>query len=86
MANKLPAPILSRKKEGFSIPMKNWLKQELKPLMEDVLSASRIKQNGFFDPSCIEKLKAAHLAGNANNSHQLWSLMVFEIWRDMYAR
>jgi asparagine synthase (glutamine-hydrolysing) len=86
MANKLPAPILSRKKEGFSIPMKNWLKQELKPLMEDVLSASRIKQNGFFDPSCIEKLKAAHLAGSANNSHQLWSLMVFEIWRDMYAR
>jgi asparagine synthase (glutamine-hydrolysing) len=84
MATKLPRTILNRKKEGFSIPMKNWLKQELRPMMEEVLSSARIKQEGLFSASYIEKLKANHLKGIANCSHQLWSLMVFEIWRDMY--
>jgi asparagine synthase (glutamine-hydrolysing) len=86
MATRLPRTILNRKKEGFSIPMKNWLKQELRPMMEEVLSPARIKQEGLFSASHIEKLKADHLKGIANCSHQLWSLMVFEIWQDMYLR
>jgi asparagine synthase (glutamine-hydrolysing) len=86
MAAKLPPSILKRKKEGFSIPMKNWLQHELRPMMEEVLSPCRIKQEGLFNSSFIEKLKADHLQGIANNSHQLWSLMVFEIWRDTYLK
>jgi asparagine synthase (glutamine-hydrolysing) len=84
MAAKVPREILSRPKEGFSIPMKNWLKQELQPLMQDVLSPDRIKRQGFFNVSYVEKLKSEHLAGNVNHGHQLWSLMLFEIWRDNY--
>jgi asparagine synthase (glutamine-hydrolysing) len=84
MAARLPKEILHRKKEGFSIPIKNWLKKELRPLMEDVLSEQRIKREGLFDASCIARLKADHLSGAANNSHQLWSLILFECWRDMY--
>jgi asparagine synthase (glutamine-hydrolysing) len=86
MAGRLPSTILNRKKEGFSIPMKNWLRQELRPMMEEVLSPDRIKQEGLFNFSYIEKLKADHLRGIANYSHQLWSLTVFEIWRDAYLR
>ena len=84
MSEKLPPCILKRKKEGFSIPMKNWLQQELRPMMEEVLSPCRIKQEELFNPSYVEKLKRDHLNGVANNSHQLWSLMVFEIWQDAY--
>jgi asparagine synthase (glutamine-hydrolysing) len=86
MATKLPREILNRKKEGFSIPIKNWLKQELRPLMQDVLSPKRIEKEGLFNATYIEKLKSEHLRGVANHSHQLWSLMVFGIWRDMYYR
>jgi asparagine synthase (glutamine-hydrolysing) len=84
MEPKLPPGIATRKKEGFSIPMKNWLQQELRPMMEDVLTSSRIKHEGFFNPAYIEKLKTEHLDGRGNYSHQLWSLMVFEIWRENY--
>lgn len=84
MATKVPREILTRKKEGFSIPMKNWLRQELQPLMQDVLSPDRLKREGLFNPSYVEKLKTEHLKGRANHSHQLWSLMIFEIWRDRY--
>jgi asparagine synthase (glutamine-hydrolysing) len=86
MEAKLPPSILKRKKEGFSIPMKNWLQHELRPMLEDVLSPSRLKDEGLFNSPYIEKLKADHLKGAANNSHQLWSLMIFEIWRDTYLK
>jgi asparagine synthase (glutamine-hydrolysing) len=84
MASKLPHEILTRPKEGFSIPMKNWLRQELRPLMQDVLSPSRLQREGLFNAAYVEKLQAEHLQGKANHSHQLWALMVFEIWRDTY--
>ena len=84
MASKLPAPILNRKKEGFSIPMKNWLKRELRPLMQDLLSPTRLKRGGFFNAAYVQTLMTEHLAGVANHSHQLWSLMMFEIWQDSY--
>ncbi|RMH37836.1 MAG: asparagine synthase (glutamine-hydrolyzing) [Nitrospirae bacterium] len=84
LASRLPTPILYRKKEGFSIPMKNWLKRELRPLMEDVLSSDRLKREGVFNPEYVETMKREHLAGSANWSHELWALMMFEMWRDHY--
>lgn len=86
MKGKLPDDVLKRRKEGFSIPIKNWLKDELRPMMEEVLSADRLKDEGLFNPQYVEVLKQQHLKGSANHSHQLWSLMVFEIWRDMYLK
>ncbi len=84
METKLPHEILYRKKEGFSIPMKNWLREELRPLMEDTLSRDRIKKDGFFSEDTISRLKADHVSGRVNNAHQLWSLMVFHFWKDKY--
>jgi asparagine synthase (glutamine-hydrolyzing) len=84
MASKLPRTVLNRKKEGFSIPMKNWLKQELRPLMQDLLSPARMRNGGFFNPSYVQRLMTDHLKGVANHGHQLWSLMMFEIWQDSY--
>jgi asparagine synthase (glutamine-hydrolysing) len=86
MAAKLPRAVLTRGKQGFSIPMKNWLRHELRPLMEDVLSPARLRDAGLFDPAYVETLKAQHLAGVANHAHRLWSLMIFEIWRSLYLR
>jgi asparagine synthase (glutamine-hydrolysing) len=84
MARKLPRNILVRRKEGFSIPMKNWLKHELRPLMSDLLSPGRIKEQGLFNVCHIQNLIGNHLKGVANNSHQIWSLMMFQIWQDSY--
>ncbi len=45
----LPDRILDRSKEGFSIPMKQWLKHELKPLMERLLAPDRVAARGLID-------------------------------------
>jgi asparagine synthase (glutamine-hydrolysing) len=73
-----------RKKEGFSIPIKHWLKAELKDFLRETLSERRIREAGLFNPSPIARMIDAHLKGRENFSHQLWALLVFEVWRRNY--
>lgn len=80
MKGILPESILRRGKEGFSIPMKNWLKRELRPLMLELLSEKRVLQRGLFCWPVVERYLADHLAGRANHAHRLFPLMVFERW------
>jgi asparagine synthase (glutamine-hydrolysing) len=80
----LPRENIYRTKEGFSIPIKHWLRVELRSLMEDALSESRIRQAGFFNYPPIRRMMEAHLKGRENYSHQLWALLVFEMWRNQY--
>ena len=85
-ARHVPSSCVYRQKEGFSIPIKNWLATQFRPLMEELLEAGRIRQAGIFDPMAIETLKREHLDGSANHSHLLWGLIVFEAWRDKWLR
>ncbi len=84
MAPLLPPEIINRGKEGFSIPIKNWLREELRPMMLDVLSPARMRRDGFFNADYVQLLLDEHLQGVENHSHRLWALMVFNIWRDQY--
>jgi asparagine synthase (glutamine-hydrolysing) len=84
MKGVLPESILNRKKEGFSIPMKNWLRRELQPLMRDLLSRERIARRGLFDPDVVAQLMNDHVAGKENHAHTLFPLMVFERWADAH--
>jgi len=76
----VPQRILDRRKEGFSIPMKNWLRRELAPLMESLLSEDRLTARGLVDPHEVRVLIDQHRTGRANHAHVLFSLMVFERW------
>jgi asparagine synthase (glutamine-hydrolysing) len=80
MKGILPDAILARKKEGFSIPMKNWLRRELQPLMRSLLAPDRIRARGLFDAAEVSRLVEAHVTGRENHAHTLFPLMVFERW------
>ena len=84
MERLLPRENIYRKKEGFSIPIKHWLRRELKDLMLDELHSDRIQQDGFFQAGEVDTLLRTHLDGSRNNSHQLWALLVFSIWKRQY--
>ncbi|HEY7502222.1 MAG TPA: asparagine synthase (glutamine-hydrolyzing) [Vicinamibacterales bacterium] len=81
----LPARILNRKKEGFSIPMKQWLRHELEPMMKRLLAPERLTSRGIVDPAETSRLIAEHREGRANHAHVLFSLMVFERWAEEFA-
>jgi asparagine synthase (glutamine-hydrolysing) len=84
MAGELPESIRRRSKQGFSIPIKSWIRGPLRSMMTDLLAADRVKRRGFFDPGRVAELIDRHLTGAENYSHQLWALMVFESWYQTY--
>ncbi len=80
MRGKLPDAIIDRPKKGFGIPLSGWLRKELKPMCEELLSSERIKREGYFDALYVERLKHEHMRGHANHRKLLWTLMVFQMW------
>ena len=81
----LPVEVQRRDKQGFSIPIKNWIREALRPMMLDLLSEQRIRRQGLFNAEFVTRLIDEHLQGSHNHSHLLWALMVFEQWFDLYA-
>jgi asparagine synthase (glutamine-hydrolysing) len=86
MQGVLPDRILTRRKEGFSIPIKNWLRRELQPLMRSILSEDRMASRGLFEPREVTRLIESHVAGRENHAHTLFPLMVFERWCQEHIR
>jgi asparagine synthase (glutamine-hydrolysing) len=86
MRGILPDRILTRRKEGFSIPMKNWLRRELQPLMRALLAPERIAARGLFNPAEVTRLVDDHVGGRENHAHTLFPLMVFERWCEEHLR
>ena len=80
MQHLLPEISLMKPKQGFSIPMKHWLRSSLRPMLEDLLSEECLRKRGYFNPQIVSTWIREHLDGSANHSHRLWSLMVFELW------
>jgi asparagine synthase (glutamine-hydrolysing) len=84
MERLLPAETIYRKKEGFSIPIKHWLREDLRDMVRTYLDEKRLGEEGLFNPPPVQAMIKAHMDGRENYSHQLWSLLVFEIWKDNY--
>lgn len=80
MASLLPEMILKRPKKGFGIPVAKWLRQEFKPLVDELLSESFVKGQGIFEWSYIARLLDEHHTGRFDRRKQLWTLFMFQWW------
>lgn len=81
MADKLPEKIIYRQKKGFGLPLAVWLGGELKPLVLDLLSETRIKNQGLFNYQYIDQLLNDHFSRRADNRKLIWTLVVFQMWQ-----
>ncbi len=79
-ASVLPPVVLSHRKQGFMIPLGDWLRGALRPLMEELLSSAQVRARGLFEPGEVERLKRAHLARARDHADRLWTLMIAELW------
>ena len=84
MKGRLPESVLSRSKEGFSIPMKSWLRRDWAPLMQDLLGPDQVGRRGWLEPAQVTRRVTEHLAGTQNHAHLLFSLMVLERWAQAF--
>ncbi len=79
----LPHEILYRRKQGFNLPYGYWLKKNLRPMVEDVLSRESIVNRGIFKWSTVQKHKELFYNGT-RNVHVVWLLFVLELWLQQY--
>jgi len=84
LAGRLPDAILSRRKQGFGVPLAQWLRGPLRPLLEDKLHPDRLRRVGLLAPDAVRRLVAEHLSARADHRKALWQLLVFELWREAY--
>ena len=81
----LPKNILQRPKKGFGIPIADWLKNRLNPLMHDLLAPEKLKKQGLFNTDFVQKIIKEHETNYASHHKQLWTLLVFQLWFDNFS-
>ncbi|MDA9993923.1 asparagine synthase (glutamine-hydrolyzing) [Burkholderiales bacterium] len=80
MENFLPTDIVYRPKTGFGVPLRRWLRGELRELVADTLSRSSIVERGLFDPGAIKRLVVLNDKGKLDASYTLLSIVCIELW------
>jgi asparagine synthase (glutamine-hydrolysing) len=80
MQDKLPHSILHRPKVGFDIPVHDWFRGVLKPLLLETLSEQAVRDSKIFRWSAVESLINNHLERRANLGYQLWGLLTLFLW------
>ena len=80
----LPDDILYRKKMGFSVPLADWLRKEIRPVTESILKDQEGGLARCFDMDRVNTLWQAHLNGNNRHTQELWSMVAFGLWWQGY--
>ena len=75
----VPREAVHRKKQGFALPLKHWMRHELKDTVMMLLEPRSV-QRGYFEPAAIRSLIDEHFGGRRDRSHELWRLLIFELW------
>lgn len=79
MQRYLPPSIVNRPKKGFMFPMADWMKRELKPVVDSCLSKESIRTRGIFNPDAVEKLRDNFYRGR-EPFFKVWNQVIFELW------
>ena len=85
LAPLVPEMVLNGKKQGFSIPVGTWLREDLQPVVREMLAPSEIRKQGVFQDATVTRLVDQHSRGERDHSRQLWALLIFGLWHQRYA-
>jgi asparagine synthase (glutamine-hydrolysing) len=83
---RLPESVLRRPKKGFGTPLGRAFRHELRELLGDTLSNTRLRAQGFFRPEPVGRLLEDHWRGRRDNRKQLFNLLAFTLWWESYGQ
>lgn len=81
----VPKKIIERPKQGFGIPLGEWLRGPLREWAEYHLSEPRIREEGFLHPEPIRRRWQEHVTGRRNWQHFLWNVLMFQAWLERWS-
>jgi len=80
----LPDGIVERPKEGFVLPIFDWMVDKLREYSFDVLSNKRMNSHHFFNREAVHEILKDYHAGKKSNAAKVWNLMMFQVWWERY--
>lgn len=84
MKEELPPEVNKHPKAGFGAPINYWLKDDLRPVIEELLSKKAIIERGIFNYEVVKKMKDEYFKGRRDWSMQIWTLLVLELWQRVF--
>ena len=76
----LPRDLVDRPKMGFTPPLRDWFRKELREPLCDALCEDTVRRRGYFKPAGVQRLINEHLSGQADHVYMLWALFMLELW------
>ena len=76
----LPSENLNRRKMGFGVPIGHWFRGQMQPFLREVVLSEKALRRGLFKPEAVKQLIELHTRGERDYSHQLWTLLMLELW------
>jgi asparagine synthase (glutamine-hydrolysing) len=80
----VPRELVDRPKKGFAVPLDRWLRSELRDWAENLLDARRLEREGILDSAAIRRRWTEHLAGKRNWQASLWTVLMFQAWKERW--
>ncbi|MEO5751393.1 MAG: asparagine synthase (glutamine-hydrolyzing) [Usitatibacter sp.] len=81
----LPHEIVHRPKQGFVMPLSEWLGAGLRERVDRSLGPGGLQRRGLFREGALTRLLAEHRSGRRNHAGRIWALTVLEVWFERYA-
>ncbi len=76
----VPPEILNRPKQGFGVPIDQWINEQLRERVRGTLTEPRTMQRGFVEPRYVNLLLDEHERGRRDHATELWALFMLELW------
>jgi asparagine synthase (glutamine-hydrolysing) len=76
----VPSEVVHRRKQGFQLPLVEWMRGQDKEKYWNILLEPRTLQRGYFKPAAVQALIEEHVRGRRNRSGMLWRMLVLELW------
>lgn len=80
----LPPENLTRSKMGFGVPIGRWFRGELKSFLAEAILSERALGRGYFKREAVNRLVEEHTDGRRDYAHQLWTLLMLELWHQEF--
>jgi len=76
----LPSEVINGRKRGFEVPMESWLRNELRPLLMDMLDRPTARVHSYLSRDFVKELLEGRACGNHNWAYLVYALLVLELW------